>query len=251
MISVTHRWIAGALLCFFAMGDLNAAEKRVALTIGNSTYMHMSARASARPGAAQLAEALERLGFQVIRAYDVDKAGLEAGTRDFASRLAGADAGVFFYAGRGVQIAGRSYLVPVDAQPLTGKTLDSQTVALDLVFALLEGKAKTKIMLIDADRDNPLADGRKTGFASAAAKMEAGVLISFSTQPGNVAVDASGGSSPYIAALLRRIAIPGKDLATALDEVRGDVVAATNYKQIPWYHSSLQEKFYFVQPSTK
>jgi uncharacterized caspase-like protein len=251
MILMTQSWIAGALFCFLAMGDLNAAETRVALTIGNSTYMHMSARSSARPGAAQVAEALEGLGFHVIRAYDVDKAGLEASARDFGNRLAGAEVGVFFYAGRGLQIAGRNYLVPVDAQPLTGQTLDAQTVPLDLVDGVLEGKAKTKIILIDADRDNPLSVGRKTGFASAPASMEAGALISFSTQPGNVAVDASDGSSPYIAALLRRIAVADKDLAAALDEVRGDVMAATNYKQVPWYHSSLQEKFYFVRPSTK
>src|SRR5215475_11669325 len=72
MISVTQRWFAAALICLVAMGDLNAAEKRVALTIGNSTYMHMGARSSARPGAAQVAEVLEKLGFHVIRAYDVD-----------------------------------------------------------------------------------------------------------------------------------------------------------------------------------
>lgn len=248
---MTQRWFAAALICLVAMGDLNAAEKRVALTIGNSTYMHMGARSSARPGAAQVAEVLEKLGFHVIRAYDVDKAGLEARTRDFGNRLAGADVGVFFYAGRGLQIAGRNYLVPVDAQPLTGQTLDAQTVPLDLVSGLLDGKAKTKIILIDADRDDPVADRRKTGFASAGANMEAGVLIGFSTQPGNVAVDASGGSSPYVAALLRRIQIAGKDLATALDEVRADVMAATNHRQIPWYHSSLPAKFYIVQPPTK
>ena len=244
-----QKGIAGALLFFLAMGDVNATDRRVALVIGNSAYVHMSARPGSKRDAANIAGALEKLGFQVIAGYDVDKASLEVRARDFAAALAGADVGVFFYAGRGLQIAGRNFLIPVDAQSLTAQTLDAQTVPLDLVYGSLEGRAKTKILLIDADRDNPLSTSGPKGFASGTEKIGVGAVISFCTQPGSVALDGSGGNSPYVAALLRRIAVAGKDLAAALDEVRDDVRSATNNKQIPWYHSSLPEKFYFVQPS--
>jgi uncharacterized caspase-like protein len=159
--------------------------------------------------------------------------------------------GVFFYVGRGVQIAGRNFLIPVDAQPLTPRTLDAQAILLDTVYNPLEATAKTKILLIDADRDNPLArtsyTKSKTETVFASPLIGARTLIGFSTQPGNVALDEVGGKSPYVAALLKRIGIVGQDLATILDGVRNDVRTVTNNKQIPWYHSSLQEKFYFAR----
>jgi uncharacterized caspase-like protein len=245
-------WLTVALLLPTAAA--NAAQKRVALIIGNSGYVHMSGRSNSKQDAANISGALDGLGFQVITAYDLDKAGFDTRTAEFGRALAGADVGVFFFAGRGVQIAGRNYLVPIDAQSLTVQKLDALTVPLDLVYALLEGRAKTKILLIDADRNNSLttdsADPKsKETRALAIPKMGVGTLISFSTQPGNVALEGSGGNSPYVAALLRRITIAGQDLAGLLDAVRNDVRTATNNKQIPWYQSSLQEKFYFVQSS--
>jgi uncharacterized caspase-like protein len=236
------------VLCSMQIGL--AAEKRVALIVGNSRYLHMNARSSARQDAADVAGAFEKLSFRVIASYDVDRASLEARVRDFGAALEGADVGVFFYAGHGAQIAGRNFLVPVDAPFLTMQTLDDQMVPLDLVYETLKGKAKIKILLIDADRNSPPPiGGSKRGGPTTSHTDDIGVgtLVSFCTQPGNVALDGTGANSPYVAALLRRIGVEGKDLATALDEVRGDVMAATHYKQIPWYTSSLQEKFYFFQ----
>ena len=242
-------WLVFAFL--LQTGAAEAAEKRVALIIGNSGYVHMSGRSNSRQDATDMVSALEKLGFQVIAGYDLSKAGFEARIRDFGEALSGADVGVFFYVGRGAQVSGRNFLIPVDAQPLTPQTLDAQTVLLDIVYGSLQARAKTKILLIDADRDNPLsstADTKsKTEIVFASPLTGVRTLIGFSTQPGNVAFDGVGGNSPYVAALLRRIGVVGQDLATILDGVRNDVRTVTNNKQIPWYHSSLQEKFYFAQ----
>src|SRR5262249_28186269 len=120
------------VLVLFSMQIGFAAEKRVALIVGNSGYLHMSTRLSAKQDAADVAGALEKLNFRVIASYDVDRAGFEARVRDFGAALESADVGVFFYAGHGAQIDGRNFLVPVDGQFSTVQTLDGQMVPLDL-----------------------------------------------------------------------------------------------------------------------
>lgn len=75
-----------------------------------------------------------------------------------------------------------------------------------------------------------------------------GTLISFSTQPGNVALDGTGRNSPFAMAMLKHIVAPGDDLPTILINVRNDVMAATERRQVPWEHSALTAKIYFTQP---
>jgi Caspase domain len=75
-------------------------------------------------------------------------------------------------------------------------------------------------------------------------------LISFSTQPGNVALDGAGRNSPYAAALLKHLPTPGDDLPTILINVRNDVMQETGRRQVPWEHSAMTAKFYFIPPKT-
>ena len=72
-----------------------------------------------------------------------------------------------------------------------------------------------------------------------------GTLISFSTQPGNVALDGDGRNSPFAGSLVRRLRAPGEDLTSILIGVRNDVMRATNRRQVPWEHSALTDRFYF------
>src|SRR5262249_47026973 len=103
-----------ALSVFLALGS-SAEAKRVALVIGNSAYVHAWTLANPKNDATDVAAALRKSGFEVIAAPDLDKASFDRKIRDFASALSGAEAGVFFYAGHGMQVGGRNYLVPVDA----------------------------------------------------------------------------------------------------------------------------------------
>jgi hypothetical protein len=117
----------------------------------------------------------------------------------------------------------------------------------------MERDARTSIVLLDACRDNPLARtlARSMGTRSARigqglAEVKAGVgtLIGFSTQPGNIALDGDGRNSPYAAALLKHIDVPGKDVSAVLVAVRNDVLHATDGKQVPWEHTSLTGEVY-------
>jgi uncharacterized caspase-like protein len=131
-------------------------------------------------------------------------------------------------------------------------------VRLDLVHRTMEREAQTNILFLDACRDNPLARNlaramgtRSTDVGRGLAAVESGVgtLISFSTQPGNVALDGSGRNSPYAAALAKQLASPGDDLSAMLIAVRNDVMKDTQKKQVPWEHSALTGRFYFKTPT--
>ena len=234
-----------------------AAERRVALVIGNSSYKHTTPLTNPRNDASDVAGMLRSVGFEVIEGRDLDKASMDRTIRDFAEALNGAAAALFFYAGHGLQVSGKNYLVPTDARLSTAAALDFEMVRLDLIHSSMEREARTNIIILDACRDNPLSRNlaRALGTRSAAigrglAAVESGegTLISFSTQPGNVALDGHGRNSPFVEALVRRIPGSNDDIAAVLIDVRNDVMQATARKQVPWEHSALTARFYFRPP---
>ena len=242
------------LLCL-CIGSAAHAAKRVALVIGNSAYKHAGELPNTRNDAGDMAAALRMHGFEVLDGIDLDKAALERKIRDFAAALVGADVGLFFYAGHGLQISGTNYLVPIDAQLRSASALDFEMVRLDLVQRTMEREAPTNILFLDACRDNPLAPNlaRAMGTRSAdigrglaPAESGVGTLISFSTQPGNVALDGTARNSPFAGALIRHLRSSGDDLSAILIAVRNDVMRETQRRQVPWEHSALTGRFYFI-----
>lgn len=133
------------------------AEKRVALVVGNSAYRYTGALGNPKNDATDVAEALRKTGFHVIDGFDLDKAAFDQKVRDFSAALKGSDAGVFFYAGHGLQVAGENYLVPVDAKAESEDALDWEMLKVSLVQRAMERSANTNVLFLDACRDNPLA----------------------------------------------------------------------------------------------
>jgi uncharacterized caspase-like protein len=213
------------LLCLFSQSHAALADKRVALVIGNSAYTHAGTLTNPKNDAADMAAALKKLGFQVMDRFDLDKAVFDRTLRDFADTLAGADMGVFFYAGHGLQVAGQNYLAPIDAELKTAAALDFEMVRLDLIHRTMEREAPTNVLFFDACRDNPLARNLARALGTRSAdigrgladvKAGAGTLISFSTQPGEVASDGSGRNSPYTGPLVRNLVSSRDDLFAVL-----------------------------------
>jgi uncharacterized caspase-like protein len=230
------------------------AQKRVALVVGNSAYRYTPELGNPKNDAADIAAALRKHGFEVIEAADLDKAAFDRKLGDFAGALRGADAGVFFYAGHGLQVGGQNYLVPIDAKAEEEVRLELEMVRVDTVHRIMERQTASNVLFLDACRDNPLARNlaRTMGTRSAEVgrglrQVEAGVgtLISFSTQPGNVALEGSGRNSPYTGALVRHLAAPRGDLYAILIDVRKEVIEATRNRQVPWENSALTAPFYF------
>src|SRR5579871_3578689 len=241
-----------------AGGGAAAADKRVALVVGNSNYINAARLRTPANDAVDVANALERLGFDVIRGLDLDNAGMRETTRLFSERLIGADVGLFYYGGHGIQVSGKNYLLPVDAKLAVASDLDFVAVDLDLVLRNMEREAPVNIVFLDACRDNPLAANlaksmgtRSVAISRGLARVESGVgtLIAYATQPGNVALDGTGRNSPFAAALLKWIERPGIPISEVMISVRRDVLRETKNQQVPWDHSSLTGQFYFAPPA--
>jgi formylglycine-generating enzyme required for sulfatase activity len=251
-------WMAFALLvAMLATAPIAQAEKRVALVVGNSAYQQVPRLTNPANDAADVAAALKKLGFQVIEGFDLDKAAFDRKVRDFAVALKGADAGVLFYAGHGMQVAGENYLVPIDAKAEDATALEFEMLRVAMIHRIMEQQTNTNILFLDACRDNPLARNlargmgtRSTDVGSGLARIESGVgtLISFSTQPGNVALDGAGRNSPFAGALVKQLTSSTDDLGSMLITVRNDVMKETQRKQVPWENSALTGRFYFGKP---
>lgn len=251
-----HAFLAGLVYLVIAVVPAHAADKRVALVVGNAAYVNASPLPNPVNDATEIAKALTEAGFQVIVGLDLDKPAFDGKVREFASALDGADVAVFFYAGHGLQVAGRNYLVPVDAKMQKERDLDFEGLSVDFVLKQMEmdRDGKTNVVFLDACRDNPLARNlarsmgtRSVSIGKGLAQIETGVgtFISYSTQPGNVALDGTGTNSPFTAALVKGVRTEGRTLTTVMAEVRREVLAATSGKQVPWDHSSLTGDFYF------
>ncbi len=234
----------------------SVAAGRVALVVGNGAYEHAAPLRNPANDAADMAAVLRRLGFAVIAGVDLDRGAFEGKLREFARAARGAEAALFFYAGHGLQVEGENYLLPVDAR--LAEEVDLELEALELRAFLRQMRSRTNLVFLDACRDNPLARSlaRTMGASRSAAigrglgRVDAasGTLIAYATQPGNVAADGTGRNSPFTAALLRHIGVPGRSVHDLLTAVTDEVVTATAGRQQPWTHSSLRRPFHFRAP---
>jgi uncharacterized caspase-like protein len=247
-------FIIGLVLQGFAVLPA-AAAKRVALVIGNGAYTEAGTLANPVNDAADMAKALTQSGFDTVLGLDLDRRGFDEKLRAFSRALDDADVAVLFYAGHGLQVSGRNYLVPVDAHLKVERDRDFEAIGLDFILRQMESgrEGKTNIVFLDACRDNPLARNlaRSMGTRSAAvgqglAEVHTGVgtFIAFSTQPGNVALDGQGRNSPFAAALSKHV-LERRNLNALMIEVRNDVLKTTSGRQVPWDHSALTSDFFF------
>ena len=253
------RWaVALSLLGFAGILPVSTAcaEERVALVVGNSHYQNVAPLTNPANDARLMAETLRELGFKLVGdgpQLDLDKAAFDNAVQSFGNQLQGGDVGLFYYAGHGVQVRGSNYLVPISANPTKEADVDFQMLDANLVLRQMEGAGtKLNIVILDACRNNPFGGRGLRSATSGLAQMQApeGTLISFATQPGNVAQDGTDGDSPYTEALAQTIKHPGLDIFRTFNEVGLVVANKTGGAQQPWVSlSPIKGNFYFANPT--
>lgn len=236
---------------------------RMALIIGNGAYAHVKALPNPPNDARAVAKSLRDIGFTVSEGVDLDRAAMQKMTRDFLRDAARAQVALVYYAGHGVQVDGRNYLIPVDVELKPGANMTEAMIDMDTITAGLDDQVRTNILIFDACRNNPMAQQLASaginraiegasGLAAptslgAGATLGAGTLIAFATAPGQVALDGEGANSPFSAALSRHIGTPGLEVQQMLTRVRAEVVSSTKNKQVPWSNSSLLGEVYLAE----
>lgn len=262
------------VLALFLTTSLTAGaekgDRRVALVVGNGSYQYNSFLPNPPNDARAVSRVLRGLGFRVAEVIDTDKSNMEREIQHFTALLRVADVSLFFYAGHGLQIDGENYLVPTDASFHDNFDISSQLIGLsEIVFAIGKGP-KVNLIFLDACRNNPMADllkakisqgrsvttdgshlVRSVGQGLAEMKGVVGTLIAYATAPDEEAEDGLGVHSPFTSAFLKHIEEPGLEVRQFLTRVRLDVLKATEYRQVPWDHSSLTTDFYFKPPEKR
>jgi uncharacterized caspase-like protein len=252
-----------AVFVFFAVTLPAAAERRVALVLGNGNYKSAPKLANPARDAEAVAAMLKRQDFEVVLAIDQDREGMFAAIDKFAELARGADAALFYYAGHGLQIDNKNLLVPIEAQIRSELDATRKTVEVDTVLNQTMSDAKVKIVLLDACRENPFSteiandQQKKTRAITvkgglAEMKPGKGSVIQFATAAGALAVDGKEGeNSPFTKAILKHLSKADVEIQHALTLVRGDVAEETRDVQQPWYSTNITGFFYMkgAQPA--
>jgi len=238
------------------------AERRVALVIGNAAYANAASLRNPRNDANDFAESLKKMGFEVELGLDLDQQGFARTIENFARSLDGADVGLFFFAGHGLQMNEKNYLVSANARLESEFLLSSETIELDAIVRLMESKAPTNLVFLDACRNNPLAENLKRSLMSLKRSVSLGrglarvepsgrdTLVAFAAAPGQEATDGAERNSPFTTALLQHMPKPGLEVSVMLKEVAADVRRDTRNSQRPQQLSDMTRPFYFVKAQT-
>jgi uncharacterized caspase-like protein len=222
--------------------------KRVALVVGNKNY---KVRPLANPlnDADDMSRSLRTSGFEVIDLRDATLQQMRSGVRQFGDKLLSSDVGLVYYSGHGVEVKGRNYFIPVNADIQREDEITDQGLDVSLVLEKMSTAGKgVNILIVDACRDDPF--GRSFRSASRGlAQMDAprGTIIAYATSPGKVASDGDPRerNSPYTKNLIKAMQTPNKPIEQVFKEVRRAVQEETKNQQTPWENTSLSGDFYF------
>jgi uncharacterized caspase-like protein len=238
-------------MAFVSVGPA-AADKRVALVIGNGAYRNAPQLPNPANDARDVADALKRLDFETIVGLDLDRAGMDAAAIQFSRAAREADVALFYYSGHALQFSGVNFLAPVDAK-LTDEADLRLLTRVDNIVADLQRAKNLRILVLDSCRDNPLADELKRSIGRTRAvsvqrglaKIDSpeGVILAFATQAGRTADDGTGRNSPYTTAFLEHIESQ-EEIGAVFRKISADVYAATGQSQLPELSLSLIGDFY-------
>jgi hypothetical protein len=250
MVSLFVRFSAALGFCLAAISGAALAENRMALVIGNSAYQAVSVLPNPANDAKAVSELLTSAGFEVVPAADLTLADMRVAIREFTSLVSakGPDTvALIFFAGHGLQVDGDNYLVPIDARINREADVPMEALRLaDVMNVLSAAPARTRIVILDACRNNPFSEINKTsGRGLAIVDAPSGSIVAYATAPGSEAEDGSGANSPFTAAFTTAAREPGLPIELALKRVRLAVNQVTSGRQTPWESSSLTVDFAF------
>ena len=224
------------------------AEKRVALVIGNSSYSNVPRLTNPAGDAEAMGLLLKSAGFGIVKTQnDLGVADMRRVVRDFSDATKDAEIALVFFAGHGMEVDGRNYLVPIDAKLERDIDVEDETVSLDRVLQVIEPAKRLRIVILDACRDNPFVQSvRHTVATRSVGRGLVGIeptmpdtLVAFAAKAGSTAADGDSIHSPFTTALLKHLVSPGVDVRLAFGQVRDEVLKATSGRQEPFVYGSL------------
>jgi hypothetical protein len=242
-----YRILCIFLFCFL-FGSLHSQERKLALVIGNSTYAYGGSLRTPANDAYAIQNALRQAGFEVMDHYDLDQRGMISAIDDFGSRLRNFQVGLFYYSGHGVQVEGKNYLIPVDADITSEEEVKVNCISVEMTLAHMQSSGSgVNIMILDACRNNPFERNWNMSIdGTGLAPMEApeGSVIAMSASPGRTADEGDGENGIYAEAFLESMSIPGTHLKQHFKNIKDRVSSRSGNEQVPWESIEVKGKFY-------
>jgi FKBP-type peptidyl-prolyl cis-trans isomerase len=247
--------LAIACLCFFLFywqkgASAQPINARLALVIGNSQYKDNPLRTPVND-ALDMETTLRSIGFKVLRLENADRRIMKKAITEFTDNLATEKMiGMFYFAGHGLQVMGKNFIIPVDANIHREEDVDSEAVDVDWISKRMSSEVgRVNIIVLDACRNNqilPASRGGSRGFAPTTAA--GGTFIAYATSPGATASDGefTSRNGLFTGHLLKKIAEPGLNIDQVFTEVRRAVVKDSQARQLPWTSSSLLSEVVLV-----
>ena len=226
--------------------------RRLALVVGNGAYSSNRLNNPTNDAEDVAGGALRASGFEVSLVKDADLTVFDLAVSDFISRLKGADTGLFFYAGHGVQVDGMNYLIPISPRIDDAASVKAKAVAVDTVVGKMEASGlRTALIILDSCRDNPFPGAARSGqrgLAVVATPRTVNSPIAYATSPGETASDGEGRSGVFSGAFIKQIKEPGRELSTIIKNVKAEVASRWMNKQQSRFDFSMQDNFNFISP---
>lgn len=222
-------------------------QRKLAYVIGNAQYDFATSLNNPLNDADSMAFHLRQLGFEVQVYKNLKTNDFEKVLARYKAMQPNYDVALLFYAGHGIQANGLNYLIPSDAHLVSSDDIARKCIRADY-FLPENNRDKLNILILDACRDNPLAENRTlktTTQGLLPMNAPVGSLIAYATSPGSVASDGNTTNGLYTAALIQHLNTPNIDISELFRRVRVQVLQQSRNTQIPWETSSMKSNFYF------
>jgi uncharacterized caspase-like protein len=252
--------IGAAILAMVLVPDVaSAADKRVALVVGNSTYQAVPQLANPAGDASAVAQMFRDAGFDNVELQlNVANFEFRRAIRKFQDLADHADIAVIYYAGHGLEIGGSNYLIPIDARLASDRDADDEAIPLERLVASAGGASRLRLVILDACRDNPFIESMRrerivatpTPVTSGLGKVETtrtDTLIAYAAKAGSTA-DGDGQHSPFTTSVLKNLTVPGLDVRLAFGRIRDEVMKSTAGRQEPFVYGSLGDGIISLVP---
>jgi|GEM_PF-911217 len=226
----------------------SASMKKLALVIGNSNYSDSPLKNPVND-ARSMSRALQNLGFSVIAKENLTQEAMNDAVRDFGDRLTSGTVGLFYFAGHGMQVKGKNYLIPINSGIKREDEVPYRAFDANQLLAKMDSAHNgLNLVILDACRNNPFERSFRSG-ETGLAPMDApsGTMIAYAAKPGMKSKDSDGGNNGlYTGTLLKYISTPNLTIEQLFKKVRIEVKNSSNSQQISWEEGGLESDFCFA-----
>jgi len=221
-------------------------QKRLALVIGNSKYQYSAELKNPSSDANDMAQLLKSIGFEVMLYTDLDYQAFNDALKNFGGKINQYDVTLVFYAGHGIQLDGKNYMLPVNAQLKNKTDVAFEAIDVDKIVSIMSetDDNNLNLLILDACRNNPFRSWSRGGPEGLIGiHPPSGVLVAFSTSPGSYASDGIGKNGLYTGELMRQLNISQR-VEDIFINTRIEVERRSNGTQSPWELARLRGKYY-------